>query len=509
MSVSEGRSEATRESARFAVVVPSVGRPSLHRLLAELDDSAGPAPVAVIVVDDRPDPRPPLTVSSRLPVTVLAGGGRGPAAARNVGWRHTRAEWICFLDDDVVPQHDWFAAVAEDLAKAEVEAAAGSQGVVDVPRVAGRRSTDDERRTQRLADAQWITADMAFRRDVLVAVGGFDERFPRAYREDSDIALRITASGNVIVRGARRCTHPVAKATLLSSVRAQVGNRDNALLRRKFGSGWRAAIGEGSGRMPAHALTAGAAVTAVGGALAGHGRIAGGAAAVWAGLTAEFALRRFWSGPRTAAEAGRMLVTSALIPLAAVAHRLAGEWAFRGARRDPPLAVLLDRDDTIIEDGPYLNDPAGVRPLPQAPEALNRLRRKGLLLAVVSNQSGVAKGLITHDELAAVNAEVDAVLGPFDSWQLCVHDAGDGCECRKPAPGMVRAAADALGVDPSRCVMVGDTGGDVEAALAAGADAVLVPTQRTLPAEIVDARRRARVASTLDEAVDIVLKECR
>lgn len=493
----------------FAVVVPTVGRPSLYRLLAELDGSAGPTPTAVIVVDDRPEPDGALEVTSRLPVTVLRSGGRGPAAARNTGWRATEADWICFLDDDVVPQPNWFAAVSEDLAKAEVEADVGSQAVIEVPRVGGRRATDDERRTQRLAEAKWITADMAFRRDVLVAVGGFDERFPRAYREDSDIALRITQDGNTIVRGARRCTHPVATATLMSSVRAQIGNRDNALLRRKFGRRWRSEIGEGRGRLPVHSGATAAAVVAALSTLVGRWRVARIAGAVWAALTAEFAVRRLWSGPRTVTEAGRMLLTSALIPPVAVWHRLAGEWEFRASRRDPPLAVLLDRDDTIIEDGPYLNDPAGVRPLPGAIRALNRLRGRGLPLAVVSNQSGVAKGLISAEQLRAVNAEVDAALGPFDSWHLCVHDAEDGCRCRKPSPGMVEDAAAALGVPPSRCVMIGDTGGDVDAALAAGADAILVPTARTLAHEIYEARVKARVATTLDEAVSMVLTECR
>jgi histidinol-phosphate phosphatase family protein len=143
-----------------------------------------------------------------------------------------------------------------------------------------------------------------------------------------------------------------------------------------------------------------------------------------------------------------------------------------------------------------------------AVDALGRLRRRGLLLAVVTNQSGVAKGLISPDELDAVNARVDAVLGPFDSWQICVHDDGDGCRCRKPEPGMVKAAAVDLGVDTSRCVLIGDTGGDVDAALAARAEAVLVPTDRTLGHEISDARVRARVAATLDDAVSLVLKDC-
>lgn len=497
------------KTASFSIVVPTIGRESLYRLLDALAAESGPPPDAVIVVDDRTRDAPALHVDSTLPVTVLRSGGRGPAAARNVGWRATTTRWVCFVDDDVVPQPGWLTALAADLRGADAAGAAGTQAVIEVPAVEGRRATDDEKRTQRLADARWITADMAYRRDVLVQAGGFDERFPRAYREDSDIALRITQCGNTISQGARRSTHPVAKATLMSSVRAQVGNRDNALMRRKYGRRWRTAVGEGRGRLPAHTATTAAAAVAALGALAGSRRMTAYGAVAWAGLTLEFATRRLFAGPRTSGEAGRMLLTSALIPPAAVYHRLRGEWAFRGARRDPPLAVLLDRDDTIIEDGPYLNDPAGVRPLPGAADALTKLRERGLMLAVVTNQSGVAKGLISTEQLEAVNARVDAELGPFDSWQICVHDNDDGCRCRKPAPGMVEAAAEALGVDPARCVMIGDTGGDVNAALNARADAVLVPTKRTLPQEVTEARRRARVAATLTDAVEMVLRDAR
>jgi histidinol-phosphate phosphatase family protein len=128
---------------------------------------------------------------------------------------------------------------------------------------------------------------------------------------------------------------------------------------------------------------------------------------------------------------------------------------------------------------------------------------------VVTNQSGVARGLITEQELSAVNARVESLLGPFDEWQVCTHDTQDGCACRKPRPGMVLDAAAALGVDPRRCVMIGDTGGDVEAALAAQARAVLVPTARTRAEEIADARLRARVAPDLRAAINLVLRECR
>jgi histidinol-phosphate phosphatase family protein len=492
----------------YSIVIPTVGRESLHRLIVALDRDEGPQPVEIVVVDDRPGSAVPLQIATRMPVRVLRSGGRGPAAARNTGWRAAATRWISFLDDDVVPQPGWKRLLDNDLRAAEVNGAAGSQALLEVAGES-RRPTDNEHRTHRLADAQWITADMAYRRDALVAVGGFDERFPRAYREDSDLAVRVVAAGHTIVRGTRRCAHPVAASDWLSSVRAQIGNRDNALMRRKHGRRWRSAIGEGPGRMPAHVATTVAGAVALCAAASRRRGLAGAAALAWLSLLGEFTVRRWAGGSRTAAEAVQLVVTSALIPPTAVAQRLIGEWTFRGARPDPPLAVLLDRDDTIIDDEPYLNDPDGVRPRADAHRALNRLRRKGLLLGVVSNQSGVARGLISPEQLARVNARVDEVLGPFDVWQVCVHGETDGCACRKPAPGMILAAAEALAVPPERCVMIGDTGGDVAAAQSADAAAVLVPTPRTLPAEVEHARATARVAATLDDAVTLVLRECR
>jgi histidinol-phosphate phosphatase family protein len=488
----------------YAVVIPTIGRPSLHRLLDALSAATGPPPAAVFVVDDRPAAEQELRLpESELPVMVLRSGGRGPAAARNVGWRTAGAEWICFLDDDVVPGPGWYDELAVDLSHAD-GSVVGSQAIITVP--APRRPTDDERRTLGLATAQWITADMAYRRSALVSCGGFDERFPRAYREDADVALRLTRAGGRIIRGTRRTEHPVptGNTSVFSSVRAQRGNRDDALMRRKHGRGWRPAIGETRGRLPLHVVTTGAALTALAAKAARLRRAAVVAALSWLALTVDFTLRRIAAGPRTAGEVIAMALSSALIPPVAVAQRVYGSWLYRRAPAEPPLAVLLDRDDTLIQDGPYLNDPAGVVPMPTVQRALSRLRGHGLLLAVVTNQSGVAKGLISPEQLDAVNLRVDELLGPFDSWQVCVHEGG--CGCRKPAPGMVIAAADALGVDTRRCVMIGDTGGDVAAARAAQAKAILVPTGRTLPVEITDAHANAQVAGSLDDAVSLVLK---
>jgi histidinol-phosphate phosphatase family protein len=494
----------------YTVVIPTIGRPSLNRLLVALCGGDRLPAGEVIIVDDRPGPARPLWPEAGfLPVTVLRSGGRGPAAARNVGWRAARTDWICFLDDDVETGQNWCTRLEADLQAAAADVV-GSQARIVVPAPADRRPTDQDRRTLRLSDARWITADMAYRRDALVACGGFDERFPRAYREDADIALRLIRAGGRIIVGTRESVHPIPeRSSVWSSVAAQRGNRDDALMRRKHGRRWRTAIGEGRGRLPLHVITCGAGLVAVLGMLTGRRSMLRAGAWGWLGLTGEFALRRIAAGPRGGREIAAMVVSSALIPPVAVAHRISGALRFRNALAEPPLAVLLDRDDTLIHDGPYLADPDGVVPLPHARRALARLRRRGLRLAVVSNQSGVAKGLISPEQLAAVNSRVDELLGPFDSWQVCQHDDGDGCGCRKPAPGLVSAAADALDVQPDRCVMIGDTGGDVAAALAVDAGAILVPTRRTRTAEIADARATAAVARSLNAAVSLVLKGIR
>jgi HAD superfamily hydrolase (TIGR01662 family) len=166
-------------------------------------------------------------------------------------------------------------------------------------------------------------------------------------------------------------------------------------------------------------------------------------------------------------------------------------------------AVLFDRDATLITDVPYNGDPRLVAPMPGARAALDRLRAAGLRLGVVTNQSGLARGRFTAGQLAAVNARVEELLGPFGTWQICPHDDAAGCRCRKPAPGLVEDAAAALGTTPARCVVVGDIGRDTAAAAAAGAAGILVPTAVTLPGEVAAA---PVVADDLRAAADLILR---
>jgi HAD superfamily hydrolase (TIGR01662 family) len=494
----------------YSVVVPTVGRPSLATLLDGLAAQRGPRPQEVVVVDDRPDPSTPLLERSSwpFPLRVVRGWGRGPAAARNLGWRLTTTEWVEFLDDDVVLPPGWARTLAVDLALLPSDVG-GSQGRIRVPLPTSRRPTDWERSTAGLESARWATADMAYRRSALLAVDGFDERFPRAYREDADLALRVRRAGHRLVVGLREVEHPVRPTGPATSVRVQRGNADDALMRRLHGPDWRELAGTGRGLFRRH-LTASLAALAALVALPFAGRaaaarvLAATGGTVYLAHVGDLVRRRVLPGPRTPVETVTMAWTSAVLPPVAAWHRVRGWWRHRAASPWPPSprAVLLDRDGTLVHDVPYNGDPRAVAPVEGAREAMDRLRSDGLRVGVVTNQSGLARGLITADQVDAVNAEVDARLGPFATWQVCPHAPDDGCQCRKPRPGMVRAAARRLGVRPEECVVIGDIGADAEAARAAGARSVLVPTPVTRAEEVASA---PVVASDLGRAVDLVL----
>jgi glycosyl transferase family 2 len=323
------------DAVRYDVVVPTVGRPSLADLLARLATGHGPLPDEILLVDDRPaecmparrDPdRPagvPVPAALAGRVRVVRARGAGPAAARNTGWRATGAEWVAFLDDDVVPGADWRLRLAEDLASAPADVA-GSQGRLAVPLPAGRRPTDWERNVAGLEHARWATADLAYRRDALEAVGGFDERFRRAYREDTDLGLRLVRAGWRIERGRRQVTHPVRPAGPLVSVALQAGNTDDVLALALHGRGWRRAGGVPAGRRPRHLLLTAAGVAGLTGLALGRRRLALAGIAGWAAGTAELAWARIAPGPRTRPEIARMLASSALLPAAATWHWLGG-----------------------------------------------------------------------------------------------------------------------------------------------------------------------------------------
>jgi len=169
-------------------------------------------------------------------------------------------------------------------------------------------------------------------------------------------------------------------------------------------------------------------------------------------------------------------------------------------------AVFLDRDGVlnraVVRDGkPY--PPASVAEmefLPGVEAAMATLHEAGFLLIVVTNQPDVARGTTTKAAVEEINAALRAVL-PIDEFRTCYHDSGDGCDCRKPRSGSLRAAAEAYGIDLANSYMVGDRWRDTEAGREAGCKTVFIDYgyQERQP-ELVD----HRVKSLLDAAVIIL-----
>jgi len=151
----------------------------------------------------------------------------------------------------------------------------------------------------------------------------------------------------------------------------------------------------------------------------------------------------------------------------------------------PQIAVFLDRDDTLIVDKPYLNDPAGIEFTPNAVAAVRRLNAAGIPAILITNQSGLARGLINAEQLEAVHARLNELLAAggahLDAIYFCPHHK-DGvvaayaidCDCRKPKPGLLLEAARDFELDLKCCYLVGDKPDDIKAIHAVGGQAVQV-----------------------------------
>ncbi|MGX1134107.1 hypothetical protein RKD49_006297 [Streptomyces glaucescens] len=321
----------------YAVVIPTLVPDSLSDCLAALAASIGPAPRQIVLVDDRPDPEPgaldhPLAVLGdlRAHTAVLAGGGRGPAAARNTGLRAVTTPWTVFLADDVQPGPHWCAQLDTDLA-ADAPDIAGSQGVLAVPLPDGRPPTEAERETAARARARWTTADMAYRTDALKQARGFDERFHSADRADTDLALRLLDAGLRIRQGRRTSRMPVPPADRRAALRAQRVHADDALMRRLHGPRWWHRAVAPRGRLPGHLAVTAAGAAACALAAVGRRPAALAAGAGWAAGTAELARSRISPGPRTPDEVTTLLATSVLVPPTATWHWLTGQRRHRHA----------------------------------------------------------------------------------------------------------------------------------------------------------------------------------
>jgi histidinol-phosphate phosphatase family protein len=171
-------------------------------------------------------------------------------------------------------------------------------------------------------------------------------------------------------------------------------------------------------------------------------------------------------------------------------------------------AVFLDRDGTIIDETGYLADPGGITFYPGVPEALKRLRDRGYILVVITNQSGVGRGFFGEETALAVNLAMLRMLGEkgvdLDAIYYCPHHPEDNCLCRKPDLLMVQRALKDLVIDVSHSWVVGDIDKDVQTGIKAGLRPILVETGKLDKGDIsMDVKR----CETVAEAASFILEE--
>ena len=172
-------------------------------------------------------------------------------------------------------------------------------------------------------------------------------------------------------------------------------------------------------------------------------------------------------------------------------------------------AVFVDRDDTLIADVGYCKDPDRVQLLPGVVEGLQRLSRAGMAIIVVTNQSGLGRGVFTEDDLSAVHArlrsELEASGVGLRAIYYCPHLPEDNCSCRKPRPGLLLKAASEMDLNLKTCFMIGDRELDLLAGRAAGTRTILVSKEVQ---ERADVERIADfVVKNLVEAASVILNQ--
>jgi GT2 family glycosyltransferase len=336
MSVKAATAMSTAQSyPRVSVVVATYERPDLlvRCVDALLVQTLRPEWFEVVVIDDGSSRHTRERVIAELSARrrhahaptlrfLWLPTNRGPAAARNHGILAARGDVIAFTDDDTVPCPNWLANGLREIERG-ADAVAGK---VDVPLPAV--PTDYERDAAGLADAAFVTANCFVRRDLLAAVGGFDERFKFAWREDTDLFFRLRASGAIVARASdARVLHPVRPARFGVSVGQQRKVMFDALLYKKFPRGYRRYIRPQPPWAYYAAVAAGAC--AIVNALAGSRSLALVSLGAWLGLGARFAWQRLEHTSHAPRHVAEMVVTSFLIPWVSVYWRARGAWRFR------------------------------------------------------------------------------------------------------------------------------------------------------------------------------------
>lgn len=314
-------------SASVSVVIPTRGRPELlKRCLQALTDQEYPADrfEVVVVEDGGPGPAGQVVgeLAGRPTMRYVPVPRGGPAAARNAGWRLARGEIVAFTDDDTVPDRRWIAEAVRSFADG-ADAVSG-RTIVPIP----PRPTDAQRNTRGLEQATFATCNAFCRRGWLERVGGFDPRFTRAYREDSDLEFTLLDAGAGIVHNdAAIVYHPPRAERPFVSLKHQRNQFFDPLLYRKHRRRFRGCI-RAAPPWRHYAITAAQAASLLG-LVVGHRSVARVAGIAWISMVGHFCVQRLRGADLSVDHVAEMALTSVLIPPLAIYWRLRGAWAFR------------------------------------------------------------------------------------------------------------------------------------------------------------------------------------
>lgn len=319
---------------QITVVVPTYHRHDLLRrcLAALAAQEFDRGRYEVIVADDAADVSTRRLVESEAAVAnfrlryIPVEATQGPAAARNAGWRAAEGEFIAFTDDDCLPQPGWLAAGVEAL-NGGADAAWGRLEMPLPP-----RPTDYERDAAGLANSVFVTANCFCRRAALEKVGGFDERFTAAWREDSDLYFSLLEHKCRVVHASdARVVHPIRPARWGVSLRQQRKSAFDALLFKKHPRLYRRHIAA----FPRdYYYIVGALSAALAGMAARQQWLVFNGLAAWGLLTGRFFARRMRGNSWAPAHVAEMLFTSMLIPPLSVFWRVHGALKYRST---PPV----------------------------------------------------------------------------------------------------------------------------------------------------------------------------
>lgn len=320
---------------KLSVVIPTYRRVELlRRVLEAIAVQTYPhSNFEVIVVSDGPDIATETLVKQmaksasylRLNFYSLPAKG-GPAAARNAGWRMSEGELVVFTDDDCIPNIHWLEAYQQAYNLHNIKAPIAFTGKVDVP--VSEFPTDYQRNIGNLSTAEFITANCACSRSALNVVDGFDETFPAAWREDSDLHFKLLRCGVAInyVPEALVC-HPVRKAYWGISIFEQQKSMFNALLFKKHPELYRKRIA--SGPVWSYYIIILSTVASGFALFFGEITVLIFSSFIWLAAIASFVVRRLHGTDRSPGHRLEMVITSLIIPYLSVYWTLRGAWKYK------------------------------------------------------------------------------------------------------------------------------------------------------------------------------------